>query len=182
MSVIIMSNIVCIVLLFSGMACLYNYGNDPRTAYIPHARLRVPTAGTDAYHLSSLLPAVDFASFSSPGGPCQVLQPIPPVDYTSYTCPGGARHGWALTSSYVSAAGVSSLYSDYQFRPYPGLTGGGSLIDWGGGRASSAQCRPRHAPPEFFVINLIEYGVSFCILKYNTLSLYLWKRCAGGTR
>ena len=40
-----------------------------------------------------------------------------------------------------------------------------------------AQCRPRrvwgHAPPEFSFINLIEYGVSFCILKYKSLSLYL---------
>ena len=39
---------------------------------------------------------------------------------------------------------------------------------------SSAQCRPRrvwgHVPPEFFFINLIEYGVSFCILKYKSLS------------
>ena len=34
----------------------------------------------------------------------------------------------------------------------------------------------------FFFINLIEYGVSFCILKYKSLSLYLCNRCAGGTR
>ena len=31
-----------------------------------------------------------------------------------------------------------------------------------------------HAPPEFFFfITLIEYGVSFCILKYKSLCLYL---------
>ena len=31
-----------------------------------------------------------------------------------------------------------------------------------------------HGPPEFFFfINLIEYGVSLCILKYKSLSLYL---------
>ena len=43
----------------------------------------------------------------------------------------------------------------WMIRPYPGLTKGRvSLIGWGGGgRAPSAQCRPRrvwgHAPPEF---------------------------------
>ena len=55
--------------------------------------------------------------------------------------------------------------------PYPGLTGGG------GDARHRCSGRPRrvwgHAPPEFFFINLIEYGVSFCIVKYKSLSLYL---------
>ena len=79
-------------------------------------------------------------------------------------------------------------------RPVPRVDQGGGVVNWWGWgwgwgwgvRAPSAQCRPRwvwgHAPAEFFFINLIEYGVSFCILKYKTLSLYLWKGCAGGTR
>ena len=61
------------------------------------------------------------------------------------------------------------------FRPVHRVDQGGSLI-CGGGGAPSARCRPRrvwgYAPPEVF-INLIEYGVSFCILKYQSLSLYL---------
>ena len=73
----------------------------------------------------------------------------------------------------------------------PGRTQGwprGGVVNWlgGGGVTRATQCRPRrvwgHAPPEFVLINLIEYGVSFCILKYKSLSLYLWKWCAGGTR
>ena len=54
--------------------------------------------------------------------------------------------------------------------PYPGLTGGGSLISGGGGawetRAIGAVSTYRrvwgHAPPEFLFISLIEHGVSFC--------------------
>ena len=59
--------------------------------------------------------------------------------------------------------------------------GGGAVVNWlgGGGRASSAQCRPRrvwgHAPPDFFFINLIEYGVSFCLLKYKKSKFVLVK-------
>ena len=70
--------------------------------------------------------------------------------------------------------------------PYPGLTGArgrGSLIGcvcvWGGG----GDARHRHRVDlegsggmllqNYFFINLIEYSVSFCILKYKSLSLYL---------
>ena len=52
--------------------------------------------------------------------------------------------------------------------------GGGAVTTYA---RPSPQCRPRriwgHASPDFFFINLIEYGVSFCILKYKSLSLYL---------
>ena len=96
----------------------------------------------------------------------------------SYAIPTAGSKLWAMTDKHQACT-----------QGWPRV---GSLIGWGGGgRAPSAQCWPRrvwgHVPPEF-VINLIEYGVSFCILKYKSLSLYLScendvqvaVRCMGG--
>ena len=70
-------------------------------------------------------------------------------------------------------------------RPVPSVDmGWPPLIGWGG-EARHRRCVDLEGSggmPRFFFIKLIEYGVSFCILKYKSLSLYLWKRCAGGTR
>ena len=56
--------------------------------------------------------------------------------------------------------------------------GGGSLIGGGGGgtRASSVDLE------DFFFINLIEYGVSFCILKYKFVLAKTMCMHAGDTR
>ena len=56
--------------------------------------------------------------------------------------------------------------------------GGGSLIGGGGGGDARQQCRPRR----FFFINLIEYGVSFCILKYKFVLAKTMCMHAGDTR